>query len=153
DGIRDRTVTGVQTCALPISYLVLVVSPAHHALIVEVHRSAGTLCVCRGAANGQPSEQGQDALHALSPFHLSLRGDGGTVLGSTPNRSSPPLPGVARRRSRRPLRSYRLFSSSMTLRCGPIDPRIGTYPFTCPSAPTARAVLFGPPPPTRLRTV
>src|SRR5207237_4296629 len=106
--------------------LLPVVFPANHALIVEVHRSAGTLCVCRGAANGQPAEQGQDAVHALSPFHLSLRGDGGTVLGSTPNRSSPPLPGLALRRSRRLSRCYCLCSSSMTLRCGPIHPRIGT---------------------------
>src|SRR5437868_15460492 len=29
DGIRDRNVTGVQTCALPICQLVLVVEPGH----------------------------------------------------------------------------------------------------------------------------
>src|SRR5438094_7465011 len=39
DGIRDRTVTGVQTCALPISGLAVVPLAAEHATaVVAAHR-------------------------------------------------------------------------------------------------------------------
>src|SRR2546430_3988336 len=45
DGIRDLTVTGVQTCALPISHL-----PDHHGLPdPEPHHGADRIAVARGS--------------------------------------------------------------------------------------------------------
>src|SRR5688572_33226067 len=52
DGIRDLTVTGVQTCALPILVLVVAQGPAH---VVEQGAGSGGLDVDGQARAGEPA--------------------------------------------------------------------------------------------------
>src|SRR5207245_6875929 len=75
DGIRDATVTGVQTCALPISHLHLLCGPAQADLGVAFGR--------RTASLGPPSER--EAV--MTPWHVlrleALVCDTGDDAGAT----------------------------------------------------------------------
>src|SRR5207248_4725964 len=65
DGIRDRTVTGVQTCALPISSHTSTTRPAHH-----------------------PTPSGAAPHRGCSPQDLPTPSSGST-LAQSPPRASP----------------------------------------------------------------
>src|SRR5258706_10162585 len=56
DGIRDWSVTGVQTCALPISTLE-VEAPAHDDQLHRVGDVAGHIVVGQLAVDGKPPQQ------------------------------------------------------------------------------------------------
>src|SRR2546430_17704730 len=81
DGIRDLTVTGVQTCALPISICGLVSPQATSAQTSRSRgvRSPGALArpsIQRRAACGNRSEErrvGKECRSRWSPYHLKKK--------------------------------------------------------------------------------
>src|SRR5207248_4134499 len=65
DGIRDRTVTGVQTCALPISLLCCAVGPSSHLArnffraLLACHQVSATIATpqCKPSRSELPSTE------------------------------------------------------------------------------------------------
>src|SRR5437868_11209158 len=52
DGIRDRNVTGVQTCALPISICKIIICKAHLTRYIYYYSLPGTCTYCIPAVDG-----------------------------------------------------------------------------------------------------
>src|SRR2546430_5179624 len=72
DGIRDLTVTGVQTCALPISHpLRIPVSPATTAIRGCGEDAGWTLSAARARRPGRSEERrvGKECRSRWSPYH------------------------------------------------------------------------------------
>src|SRR2546425_8338204 len=70
DGIRDKLVTGVQTCALPIFHS-LMTRPARNRVSCTIHRSTD-VPTCRQAADASRSEErrvGKECRSRWSPYH------------------------------------------------------------------------------------
>src|SRR2546425_9347889 len=81
DGIRDKLVTGVQTCALPISDLLergmlRIADLARDALLEELHRPGwkhtlepGTLPAAHGGDRSEERRVGKECRSRWSPYH------------------------------------------------------------------------------------
>src|SRR5699024_11732103 len=82
DGIRDRNVTGVQTCALPIYRSLPRYCPQRSCLFIAVVRLRGIVACVPTIPYGRHGLRGTDVFGSTQPRTSSPRGSTGAPLRS-----------------------------------------------------------------------